>query len=86
MAFMSQLMLAMITLYSGDPKRIQHFMKVYSFTKMIAKEESVSIKHRESIEAAALVHDIGIHAAEKNIIPQRESIKRLKVLQLHVQC
>lgn len=65
MASMSQLTMAMITLYSGDPKRIQHFMKVYAFAKMIAEEEQVSAKQREIIEAAALVHDIGIHAAEK---------------------
>ena len=26
MASMSQLTMAMVTLYSGDPKRIQHFM------------------------------------------------------------
>ena len=37
MASMSQLTMAMVTLYSGDPKRIQHFMKVYAFAKMIAE-------------------------------------------------
>ncbi len=65
MASTSQLTMAMITLYSGDAKRIQHFMKVYAFAKMIAEEEQVGLKHREAIEVAALVHDIGIHAAEK---------------------
>ena len=66
MASMSQLTMAMVTLYSGDPKRIQHFMKVYAFAKMIAEEEQLGAKQREIVEAAALVHDIGIHAAEKN--------------------
>ena len=65
MASMSQLTMAMVTLYSGDPKRVQHFMKVYAFAKMIAEEEQIGSKQREIIEAAALVHDIGIHAAEK---------------------
>lgn len=65
MASMSQLTMAMITLYSGDAKRIQHFMKVHAFAKMIAEEEEVGIKQREVIETAALVHDIGIHTAEK---------------------
>ena len=41
MASMSQLTMAMVTLYSGDPKRIQHFMKVYAFAKMIAEEEQL---------------------------------------------
>lgn len=65
MSSMSQLTMAMITLYSGDAKRIQHFMKVYAYAKMIAEEEHVGAKHMETIEAAALVHDIGIHTAEK---------------------
>ena len=47
MASMSQLTMAMITLYSGDPKRIQHFMKVYAFAKMIAEEEQIGAKQRE---------------------------------------
>ena len=59
MASMSQLTMAMVTLYSGDPKRIQHFMKVYAFAKMIAEEEQLGAKQREIVEAAALVHDIG---------------------------
>ena len=65
MASMSHLTMAMVTLYSGDRKRIQHFMKVYAFAKMIAEEEQLGAKQREIVEAAALVHDIGIHAAEK---------------------
>ena len=47
MASMSQLTMAMVTLYSGDPKRIQHFMKVYAFAKMIAEEEQLGAKQRE---------------------------------------
>ena len=68
MASMSQLTMAMVTLYSGDPKRIQHFMKVYAFAKMIAEEEQLGAKQREIVEAAALVHDIGIHAAERAML------------------
>lgn len=75
MASMSQLTMAMITLYSGDPKRIQHFMKVYAFAKMIAEEEQIGAKQREVIEAAALVHDIGIHAAERNTVLLPENIR-----------
>ena len=60
-----QLATAMITLYRGDAKRIQHFMKVYAYARMIALEEQVNRKLLQTIEVAALVHDIGIHAAEK---------------------
>lgn len=86
MASMSQLTMAMVTLYSGDPKRVQHFMKVYAFAKMIAEEEQIGSKQREIIEAAALVHDIGIHAAEKSIIPQQGNIRNWKGRRLRGQC
>ena len=86
MASMSQLTMAMITLYSGDPKRIQHFMKVYAFAKMIAEEEQIGAKQREVIEAAALVHDIGIHAAEKNTVLLPENIRNRRARPLPVPC
>ena len=34
-----RLIAAMTRYFSGDPKRIQHFIKVYSFAKTIAKIE-----------------------------------------------
>ena len=35
----------MIRLYSGDPKRIQHFCKVHSYAKLIAEMEHVDAEH-----------------------------------------
>lgn len=35
----NKLHLAMIDLYSGDAKRIQHFCKVHSYAKLIAETE-----------------------------------------------
>lgn len=61
----AQLTTAMVMLYRGDMRRIQHFMKVYAFARMIALSEGVNTKRLEIIEAAALVHDIGIHTAER---------------------
>lgn len=55
----------MIDLYSGDAKRIQHFCKVHSYAKLIAEAERVDGKAQFIIEAAALTHDIGIHACEE---------------------
>ena len=46
----NELHLAMIELYRGDAKRIQHFCKVHSLF---------------ILEAAALTHDIGIHLCEE---------------------
>ena len=55
----------MICLYSGDPKRIQHFCKVHSYAKLIAETENVDSRTLFIIETAALTHDIGIHTCEK---------------------
>ena len=61
----NKLHLAMIELYSGDAKRIQHFCKVHSYAKLIAEAEKVDEKTLFIIEAAALTHDIGIHFCEE---------------------
>ena len=61
----NQLHLAMIELYKGDAKRIQHFCKVHSYAKLIAETENVDKKSLFIIEAAALTHDIGIHFCEE---------------------
>ena len=61
----NKLHLAMIELYSGDAKRIQHFCKVHSYAKLIAETENVDEKCLFIIEAAALTHDIGIHLCEE---------------------
>lgn len=61
----NKLHLAMIDLYSGDSKRIQHFCKVHSYAKLIAENEKVDDKTLFIIEVAALTHDIGIHTCEK---------------------
>ena len=37
----NKLHLAMIELYNGDAKRIQHFCKVYSYARLIAEAENV---------------------------------------------
>lgn len=61
----NKLHLEMIKLYSGDPKRIQHFCKVHSFSKLIAQAEGVDKDTLFILEAAALTHDIGIHFCEE---------------------
>lgn len=61
----NKLYLEMISLYSSDAKRIQHFCKVHSFAKLIAETEKVDADTLFIIEAAALTHDIGIHLCEE---------------------
>lgn len=55
----------MITFDKGDAKRIQHFLKVHRFAQLIASGELLDPATRTVVECAALVHDIGIHAAEE---------------------
>lgn len=61
----NELINAMINYYSGDSKRIQHFLKVYTFAKLIGEMESLDLELLDTIEIAAIVHDIGIKVAEE---------------------
>lgn len=56
---------AMIQYYNGDPKRIQHFIKVHSFSKLIAEKENLTQDETYILEIAAYVHDIGIKKSEE---------------------
>jgi len=55
----------MIDFFSGDPKRIQHFIKVRAFSAFIGRAENLDEHTLFVLEAAALVHDIGIKPAER---------------------
>lgn len=57
----------MIDYYSGDAKRIQHFLKVHDFARMIGMGEGVDEEMLWLTEIAAYVHDIGIRLGEEKI-------------------
>ena len=61
----ARLMLAMIRYDRGDAKRIQHFVKVHDFARTIALAEGMETEDRLVLEAAAILHDMGIHEAER---------------------
>ncbi|MDO5345203.1 MAG: HD domain-containing protein [Lachnospiraceae bacterium] len=61
---LNQLLMEMIYYYRGDAKRIQHFIKVHSFAKLIGEMEHIEAETMRVLEAAAYVHDIGIKPAE----------------------
>jgi len=54
------LTLKMIAYEADVPSRIQHFMKVHNFSRMIGILEGLDEHTQYILEAAALVHDIGI--------------------------
>lgn len=55
----------MIKYNSPDVRRINHAIKVYFFAVNIAEEEACDIDTFNTIVYAAILHDIGIHEAEK---------------------
>lgn len=57
------LMMEMVHYYAGDAHQIQHFMKVHGYARLIGTREKVCAQTMEVLEAAALVHDIGIKPA-----------------------
>lgn len=65
MSNLSKLCQNMIQYYAGDPKRIQHFIKVNAFCKLICEMENVDKKTQLISEIAGYVHDIGIKIAEQ---------------------
>jgi len=55
----------MIDYNAGDPKRINHAIKVFSFAHNIAISEHCTEDIVFIISVASILHDIGIHNSEK---------------------
>lgn len=63
--FLSEVASAMIRYDAGDPRRIQHALKVFAFAGAIGAAENLAGPELEILETAALLHDIGIHESEQ---------------------
>ena len=61
----SSLIDEMIAYDKGDPRRIQHFIKVHNFARTIGQLEGLDDDTLYILESAAVVHDIGIHVCEE---------------------
>ena len=81
MSRLNNLYRKMIEFYRGDPARIQHFVKVHSFAKLIGEEEHLEEKTLYILEAAAYVHDIGIRLENKNMATKMADCRSRKVRQ-----
>lgn len=55
----------MIEYFRGDVRRINHFLKVHSYAKLIGELEGIDEKELYILEVASVVHDIGIKISEK---------------------
>ena len=60
----NKLIFEMAEYYKEQPERIQHYIKVFTYAKMIGEEENLPAKKQHILETAAIVHDIGIKASE----------------------
>ncbi|MGN1137582.1 MAG: HD domain-containing protein [Oscillospiraceae bacterium] len=60
-----RLILKMAEFNSGDPKRIQHFTKVYEYAHLIGTLERIDDETQKILEIAAIMHDIGIRPSEE---------------------
>ena len=56
---------AMISYMAGDARRIQHFTKVHAYSRLIGSLEQLDAHTLFILEAAALMHDIGIREGER---------------------
>lgn len=55
-----RLVFAMSEWEHGCPERMGHLLKVWAYARTLAEAEGLEGAERETVEAAALVHDIGI--------------------------
>ena len=64
---LSLLMRAMIKYDGGDVPRIQHFVKVHDFARMIGVAEDVGSEQLLILEAAAILHDVASMLPKPNM-------------------
>ena len=57
---MEELMIQAIEYEKGNPKHIQHLLKVHSFSKLIGIKENIDERTLYILEISAILHDIGI--------------------------
>jgi len=60
-----ELIIKMTEFNAGDPKRIQHFIKVFEFAHVIGVKEQLEEQQLRILDMAAIMHDIGIRPSEE---------------------
>ena len=59
------LLMAATAYFHGDPARVQHFWKVWAYAALMGRREGLDASTQETLEAAAIVHDVGIRVSER---------------------
>ncbi len=60
-----KLIMKMAEFNGGDPKRIQHFTKVFEYAHLIGTLEEIDGKTQKILDIASIMHDIGIRPSEE---------------------
>lgn len=60
-----ELLEKMVHYFGQDVSRINHAFKVFSFAKIISKEQEFSCETRQIIDCSAVLHDVGIKESER---------------------
>lgn len=60
-----KLIIEMAKFNCGDPKRIQHFTKVYEYAHTIGVLEKLDAETLKILDIASIMHDIGIRPSEE---------------------
>lgn len=55
----------MVEYFGSDVKRINHALKVWSFSRVIAQKENLDNQAKKTLLIAAILHDIGIKESER---------------------
>ena len=61
---LDRLTLKTMDFFRGDARRIQHLTKVHAYAALIGRMEGLDEATQAILEAAAVVHDVGIKPAE----------------------
>lgn len=60
-----KLIMEMAEFNGGDPKRIQHYTKVYEYAHTIGVLEKIGENTQKILDIASIMHDIGIRPSEE---------------------
>lgn len=61
---LARLLQSMVAYDSGDARRCQHLLKVHDLAATIGTLEGLAAEDLFVLEAAAIIHDVGIHVSE----------------------
>ena len=84
-------MIKEMILFEGDnPNRINHFLKVYGFAKVISEMEGIDKETQDILELAAIMHDIGMkislekHNSSIDFYQEKEGPRKARqLMELH---